>query len=61
LEDAGIPSRVIDEVMGHAAGRSRDGSAIGPVYRHTTAEMRARFTTAIGERLTTALKVATDL
>jgi integrase len=61
LEDAGIPSRVIDEVMGHAAGRGRDGSAIGPVYRHTTAEMRARLTAAIGERLTSALKIASDL
>jgi predicted ArsR family transcriptional regulator len=42
LEDAGIPARVIDEVMGHQAtgraGRHR-GSAIGAYYRHTTPEM----------------------
>ena len=60
LEDAGIPSRVIDEVMGHAAGRGRDGSAIGPVYRHTTTAMRERLTAAIGERLTTAVGIVSD-
>jgi hypothetical protein len=42
LEDAGIPARVIDELMGH--GRSRrgeldGGSRIGLHYRHTTPEM----------------------
>ena len=39
LEDAAIPSRVIDELMGHAGGR-RDrgvgGSPMGRVYRETT-------------------------
>jgi Phage integrase family len=40
LEDAGIPSRVIDELMGHASGQRRDGSAIGPRYRHTTLRWR---------------------
>jgi len=37
LEDAGIPARVIDEVMGHEAtsraGQQR-GSAMGAHYRH---------------------------
>jgi Phage integrase family len=39
LEDAGIPARVIDELMGHpASGRSgrHQASAIGAHYRHTT-------------------------
>ena len=42
LEDAGIPARVIDELMGHqASGRSgrHQASAIGAHYRHTTPEM----------------------
>jgi pimeloyl-ACP methyl ester carboxylesterase len=41
LEDAGIPARVIDELMGHEAnsrGQQR-GSAMGAHYRHTTPEM----------------------
>jgi hypothetical protein len=32
-EDAGIPARVIDELMGHASGQRHDGSATGPRYR----------------------------
>ena len=51
LEDAGIPARVIDEVMGHEAtsraGQQR-GSAMGAHYRHTTPEMAARI--ASGDR-----------
>jgi integrase len=43
LEDAGIPARVIDELMGHAGSRraepSERGSTVGRVYRHTTPEM----------------------
>jgi hypothetical protein len=58
LEDAGIPSRVIDELMGHASGQRRDGSAIGPRYRHTTPEMEARTVAAIEQRLAVGLKVA---
>jgi integrase len=58
LEDAGIPSRVIDELMGHASGQRRDGSATGPRYRHTTREMEARAVAAIDQRLTVALAVA---
>jgi predicted ArsR family transcriptional regulator len=61
LEDAGVPARVIDEVMGHEAtsrtGQQR-GSAMGAHYRHTTPEMAARIATAIEQRLTMVLKVA---
>jgi integrase len=61
LEDAGIPARVIDELMGHkATGRSgqQPGSAMGAHYRHTTPEMAARVAAAIQERLTVVLQVA---
>jgi hypothetical protein len=61
LEDAGIPARVIDEVMGHEAtsraGQQR-GSAMGAHYRHTTREMAARIAAAIEQRLTGVLRVA---
>jgi hypothetical protein len=61
LEDAGIPARVIDEVMGHEAtsraGQQR-GSAMGAHYRHTTPEMAARVVDAIQQRLTVVLGVA---
>ncbi len=61
LEDAGIPTRVIDELMGH--GRSRrgeldGGSRIGLHYRHTTPEMAARAVAAIEDRLAIVLQVA---
>jgi len=61
LEDAGIPARVIDELMGHeASGRSGQhrGSAMGAHYRHTTPEMAARVVDAIQQRLTIVLQVA---
>ena len=61
LEDAGIPARVIDELMGHeATGRSgqQRGSAMGAHYRHTTPEMAARAVDAIQQRLTVVLGVA---
>jgi hypothetical protein len=61
LEDAGIPARVIDELMGHeASGRSgqQRGSAMGAHYRHTTPEMAARAVDAIQQRLTVVLGVA---
>jgi integrase len=61
LEDAGIPARVIDELMGHeATGRSRQqqGSAMGAHYRHTTPEMAARVIDAIQQRLMVVLQVA---
>jgi integrase len=60
LEDAGIPVRVIDELMGHRAARAGGGeargSAIGAVYRHLTPEMQARVLAAVDECLAVALK-----
>jgi hypothetical protein len=59
LEDAGIPARVIDELMDHAGGqRGGDGSAISLRYRHTTDEMEARVVAAIEQRLAISLAVA---
>jgi integrase len=61
LEDAGIPARIIDELMGHeATGRTgqQRGSAMGAHYRHTTPEMAARAVDAIQQRLTVVLQVA---
>jgi predicted ArsR family transcriptional regulator len=61
LEDAGIPARVIDEVMGHEATRrvgQQHGSAMGAHYRHTTPEMATRVAAAVQERLTVVLWVA---
>ena len=64
LEDAAIPSRVIDELMGHSGGR-RDrgagGSPMGRVYRETTPAMLARVTAALDERIGRALAVAAYL
>jgi integrase len=62
LENAGIPARVIDELMGHAGShRGREGSAIGLRYRHTTPEMEARVVATIEQRLATSLAVASQL
>jgi hypothetical protein len=59
LEDAAIPSRVIDEVMGHAGGRHPEqGSRMGRVYRETTPEMVTRVVAAIDARLAMVLEVA---
>jgi integrase len=64
LEDGGIPSRVIDELMGHARGRrtagdgAGEGSPIGRRYRHTTEEMRARIVAVVEARLAVTLEVA---
>jgi integrase len=61
LEDAGIPDRVIDEVMGHDnSNRARQlgASRIGMGYRDTTPEMAARVVAAIQTRLTVVLEVA---
>jgi len=64
LEDAALPSRVIDELMGHASGR-RDrgagGSPMGRVYRETTPAMVARVTAALDERIDHAPAVAAYL
>jgi hypothetical protein len=61
LEDAGIPARVVDELMGHQpsgrAGRHA-GSAIGAHYRHITPEMAARVMAAVEERLVVVLATA---
>jgi integrase len=67
LEEAGIPARVIDEVMGHQSGHGsrrsqRDtGTRIGIRYRHTTQEMAARVAAATEERLGVVLHVAEDI
>jgi integrase len=64
LEDAGVPARVIDELMGHAGGRrgggapSREGSLIGNRYRWTTPDMEARVVAAIEQRLAISFEVA---
>jgi integrase len=63
LEDAGIPSRVIDELMGHSGGR-RDragGSPMGTVYRETTSAMLARVTAALDDRIGRAREIAANL
>jgi hypothetical protein len=66
LEDAGIPPRVIDELMGHVGGRptggeaGQIGSAIGLRYRWTTPEMETRVVAAIDQRLVVALRVAEE-
>jgi hypothetical protein len=60
LEDAGIPSRVIDELMGHAGGRRNGdagGSPMGRVYRETTPAMLNRVTAALDERIVRAMAV----
>jgi integrase len=61
LEDAGIPARVIDELMGHEAtgrGAQHLGSAMGAHYRHTTPEMAARVVAAIQARLAVVVRTA---
>jgi integrase len=62
LEDDGIPTRVIDELMGHAATRrsswaAEGASAMGAVYRHTTTAMEARILQALDTRLAEAVAV----
>jgi integrase len=61
LEDAGIPDRVIDEMMGHDnSNRARQlgASRTGMGYRDTTPEMAARVVAAIETRLAVVLEVA---
>ena len=58
LEDGGIPSRVIDELMGHQGGRRGErGSPMGMAYRHTTLEMQGRVVAVIEVRLAVVLRV----
>jgi integrase len=62
LEDDGIPARVIDELMGHAATRrsswaAEATSAMGAVYRHTTTAMEARILQVLDTRLAEAVAV----
>jgi integrase len=64
LEDAGIPSRVIDELMGHSSGRragAAGGSPMGRVYRETTQAMLARVTAALDERIGRAMVAAASV
>jgi integrase len=64
LEDAAIPSRVIDELMGHTSGRrdhAAGGSPMGRAYRETTPAMVARVTAALDDRFSRALAVAAYL
>jgi integrase len=61
LEDAGIPGRVIDELMGHDnTHRARQDrvSRIGMGYRDTIPEMLMRAVAALESRLAVALEVA---
>jgi integrase len=63
LEDAGIPARVIDELMGHepsTRGAQHLGSAMGAHYRHTTPEMATQLVTAIQARLTVVVRTAEE-
>jgi hypothetical protein len=64
LEDAAIPSRVIDELIGHTSGR-RDrgagGSPMGRIYRETTPTMMARVTAALDDRIGRVQAVAAHL
>jgi integrase len=61
LEDAAIPSRVIDELTGHTSGRhdhAASGRPMGRIYRATTPAMLARVTAALDDRIGHALAVA---
>jgi integrase len=64
LEDAGVPARVIDELMGHASGRRDRGAGgrpMGRVYRETTPAMLTRVSAALDDRLGVAERVAAHL
>jgi integrase len=61
LEDAGVPARMIDELMGHERSRRGElegGSRIGARYRHSTPEMAVRVAAAIQKRLVVVVQVA---
>jgi len=64
LEDAGISSRVIDELMGHVGTkreRAQGASPMGRVYRETTLAMAARVTEVLDEKMALARKIAANL
>ena len=64
LEDAAIPSRVIDELMGHASGRRDRGAGgrpMGRVYRETTPAMLARVTAELDNRIGPAARITANL
>jgi integrase len=61
LEEAAIPSRVIDELMGHSGdrhGQSGAGSPMGRVYRETTPAMVSRVTAALDDRIARGAEIA---
>src|SRR5262245_21747955 len=59
LENAAIPSRVIDELMGHESGRPERGtSRMGALYRETPPDVLTRVTAAVEERRTGTLAAA---
>jgi hypothetical protein len=62
LEDAGIPARVIDALMGHQGGRrgERD-SPMAMAYRHTTPQMQACVVAVIEACLAIAIGVVLQL
>jgi integrase len=63
LEDAAIPSRVIDDLMGHSGGGHGQGggSPMSRVYRETTPAMLARVIAALDDRIVCAEAIAADL
>jgi hypothetical protein len=64
LEAAAIPSRMIDELMGHVGGRRDRGAAGSPmerVYRETTPAMLARVIAALDDRIGRAPAVGAHL
>jgi integrase len=64
LEEAAIPSRVIDELLDHASShrdRGAGGSPMGRLYRETTPAMVARVTAVLDDRIGGALAIAAYL
>jgi hypothetical protein len=56
--DAGIPARVIDELISYAGGhRGGERSAMGLHHRHTTPEIEARAVATIEQRLAISFRL----